>query len=114
MSVDQAREERFAVFSSPKYGFRALGIVLLNYKRRHRLETISEIISRFAPPGENDTRSYISHVSQALKIAPDVSIDLSNSDILGRLCRAIATFESGGWFFTDDDLTAGVQMAEGT
>ncbi|HEY4356024.1 MAG TPA: hypothetical protein VGN16_09780, partial [Acidobacteriaceae bacterium] len=50
MSPEQLAETRFAVFASPKWGFRAMGVILLNYEHVHHLRTIAQIIARWAPP----------------------------------------------------------------
>jgi hypothetical protein len=66
MTPDQAAETRFAVFESPKWGFRALGIILLNYVRLHGLTTVRQIIGRWAPSIENDTGSYVTAVARGV------------------------------------------------
>lgn len=112
MTPEQATEDRFAVFSAPKWGFRALAVILLNYQRKYRINTVRGIISRFAPSVENDTGAYIAVVARAIHEGADDPIDLTNSNILRPICKAIATHECGGWLFLDDDLAAGVQMGE--
>jgi hypothetical protein len=108
MTPAQAAETRFAVFAAPKWGFRALAIVLLNYARVHHLNTVRQIITRWAPPDENDTEAYIRAVAKAVGIEPDTPIDFTHPDPLA----ALAIHECGGWFFSDADLRAGVQLAE--
>lgn len=51
----------FCMFSDLKYGVRAAAIIIRNYYE-HGLVTPRQIITRFAPPSENDTGSYISFV----------------------------------------------------
>jgi len=111
MTPAQRAETAFAVFESPVYGFRALGIVLLNYQREHHLDTIRQIVTRWAPPNENDTAAYIEHVAQAMQTGSDVPLNLSADNTLRGLMRAIAVHESGGWFFEDADLDAGAAAA---
>lgn len=112
MTSEQASEDRFAVFASPKWGFRALAITLLNYQRVHKLNTVRQIISRFAPASENDTEAYIRAVSLEMGVNPDAPIDLTNAALLTTLVKAISRHEAGGWFFTEQDLAAGVAKAE--
>jgi hypothetical protein len=111
MSAEQKRERRFAVFASPMWGFRALGLVLRNYQRRYGLDTVRKIIARFAPPGENDTASYVRAVARGMRISADALLDLKDSQTLAALCKAIAVHESGGWFFSDADLRSGIALA---
>ena len=56
----------FVQFESLAYGYRAVWKILDTYCLRFRRERIAynvcNIIHRWAPPSENDTRSYIRHV----------------------------------------------------
>lgn len=112
MSPEQAAESRFAVFASAAWGFRALALVLRNYERLHGLNTVRGWITRWAPPGENDTDAYIKAVCSDMLVSPDDDIDLSQRLNLMRAARAIATHESGGWFFSEEDLADGITQAE--
>lgn len=112
MTPEQAAEDRFAVFAGPKWGFRAMAIILLNYARVHHLNTVREIISRWAPASENDTEAYVSKVADRVGVSPDISLDFTKPDLLASLARAITIQECGGWFFKDADLHAGIAMAE--
>jgi hypothetical protein len=112
MTPEQAAEDRFAVFAAPKWGFRALAIVLKNYEVKYGLDTVRKVISRWAPPSENNTDAYVQAVASALGKGPDDHIDLHDPKTLEALAKAIAIHESGGWLFADTDLVAGVAMAE--
>lgn len=60
----------FVDFSDLFYGVRAaLYLVKISYARKGKV-TISEIISTFAPPSENDTLTYIEFVCRRLKLFP--------------------------------------------
>lgn len=111
MTPEQAAETRFAVFEAPKWGFRAMAIILLRYQRIHGLNTVRGIINRWAPPSENNTFAYVQAVCKDIKKNPDAPLDLSNAETLRGLCKAIAVHESGGWFFTSTDLNDGVSLA---
>ena len=53
----------YAQFEHPLYGLRAADKVLLNYKLRHNLDTVEDVINRFAPPSDdNPTENYINFV----------------------------------------------------
>src|SRR4051812_6376760 len=97
MSPAQKRERRFAVFVSPIWGFRALAIVLRNYRREHGLDPIRGIVTRLAPPGENDTDASIRDVAQSMRLSADTPLDLESARTLESLCKAIAVHESGSW-----------------
>lgn len=112
MTPEQKAETRFAVFQSPSWGFRALGKVLLTYYAKHGLNSVEAIIKRWAPPNENNTQAYIKAVCDGMGVAPDAALNLKNPTTLRGLAKAIAIHESGGWFFTQDDLAEGINKAE--
>ena len=52
----------FCQFESMEWGIRAAFCLLRTYVRKYRLNCIADIISRWAPPSENDTSQYICNV----------------------------------------------------
>lgn len=107
------QHERFAVFSSAPWGFRALVVLLRNYKLLYGADTVRKIISRFAPPNENPTTAYADTVAHDLNVKPDDKIDLSNPNTMFALAKAIARFETGSWepYWTDRQLSDGMALA---
>ncbi len=104
---------RFAKFETPEHGIRALGRNLMSYQRQG-IDTVSEIINRWAPPTDkNDTMSYIKAVCEQLGVSADEPLDASNPDTLKALCAAIIHHENGGQPYSDQQLTAGVSAALG-
>ncbi|MCV5655521.1 structural domain protein, partial [Escherichia coli] len=59
------------------------------------LQTVSSIISKWAPANENNTNQYIDNVSKYLGVSPTDKIDVSNPEVMTHLVRAIATKEGG-------------------
>ena len=55
-------EGRFVRFVSIEFGLRAAYQILDTYGRKYHALCIEDIISRWAPPSENDTRAYIHSV----------------------------------------------------
>ncbi|EGO5187544.1 TPA: hypothetical protein ACNGZ1_002776 [Escherichia coli] len=104
---------RFAKFETPEHGIRALGRNLMSYQRQG-IDTVSEIINRWAPPTDkNDTMSYIKAVCEQLGVSADDPLDASNPDTLKALCAAIIHHENGSQPYSDQQLTAGVSAALG-
>ncbi|MFT2255511.1 hypothetical protein [Escherichia coli] len=104
---------RFAKFETPEHGIRALGRNLMSYQRQG-IDTVSEIINRWAPPTDkNDTISYIKAVCEQLGVSADEPLDASNPDTLKALCAAIIHHENGSQPYSDQQLTAGVSAALG-
>ena len=84
----------FKTFATPSDGYRALFALLIEYNRKG-FNTIRKIISRYAPSNENDTMSYINHVSKKTGKEPDDLIVTSDSELLKKLVAAISLQENG-------------------
>ena len=87
------------------YGYRAMLKLLTNYARLHGCRTIRTIISRWAPPSENNTEAYIATVSRLTGIAPDRVIDIASRDQMCRLVAAMSQVENGRPAVTADIQT---------
>ncbi len=74
----EAQTDRaFVQFKSLEYGWRAAFYLLTRtYYHKYRLYTIRGIVSRWAPPGENNTKTYIDNVSRLTGIDPDEPIGI--------------------------------------
>jgi hypothetical protein len=55
-------DQSFEVFTSIEYGIRALFKLIKNYASKYQCFTIEDVIKRYAPPSENDTRQYVKSV----------------------------------------------------
>lgn len=88
-------DRSFKQFTSMAYGYRAMFKLLTNYARLHNCQTIRKIISRWAPPSENDTAAYIDTVSRLTGIAPDQIIDITSQDQMCSLVAAMSRVENG-------------------
>lgn len=84
----------FVTFMEPKWGYRALFVILEGYMIRHGLRTIRGIIGRYAPPSENATAAYIRSVCRATGWGPDDPLDPCGR-VMQDLARAITLQESG-------------------
>jgi hypothetical protein len=61
----------FCKFSTLGFGYRAILTLLTTYYTKYGLTTIRGIVSRYAPPSENNTESYINLVSRKTGFAAD-------------------------------------------
>lgn len=101
----------FCQFTSMVYGVRALIVLLRNYVSKFGCKSIKDIICRFAPPSENNTKGYIDRVTA--QVNQELSLGLKstesipwtlfgshlqkgdfNFDFLFSLCRSICQVES--------------------
>lgn len=111
MCKDQSSDPRFVVFESDVYGIRAMAKILLTYYRKYDLSTIRQIISRWAPPNENDTESYIQCVCKDMNLADDYQAHWENPEMLEDLVRAIIRHENGRCLYSKETIAQGVERA---
>ena len=65
-------DKAFFQFETIEWGWRAAFVILCKtYYGKYKLKTIRDIVSRWAPPKENNTPAYIRHVSDYTGIGPD-------------------------------------------
>lgn len=110
LAKDQ-NDDAFFQFAEPKWGIRALARVLISYQDRHGLRTVRAIISRWAPPVENKTSSYIDHVARRLNVGADDPLDVHDYRVLRGLVEAIIAHENGQQPYTDAQIDAGLVLA---
>jgi hypothetical protein len=110
----------FCQFVDAWAGIRALALNLLAYQRSHGLNTVAEIIHRWAPATENNTHSYIKDVCDYIGHGPDETLDFSALNGFGqlkRLARAIIHHENGpgpkpdAHWYPDYEVSAAVTAA---
>lgn len=83
----------FDQFISVYWGYRAAFIILRNYIRKYRCNTVEKIITRWAPSNENNTAAYIKTVCAKIGYKPDQIITPTYDD-LSKLVYAMAWVES--------------------
>lgn len=116
-SEEKGHDSRFCVFEDHKWGIRALATVLKTYatSRRARngskIDTVAEVIQRWAPPGENDTKAYAKAVAASMNVGVDSQIDILDPAIMHGLVKAIIKHECAGLVYPDDVLEEGVALA---
>lgn len=91
-------DPEFLQFESHFFGLRAGARVLLTYQSRYGLRTIKQIISRYAPPHENNTPMYMHTIARALHLPNagiDQVLDLTDLATLERFVRGIVLHENG-------------------
>lgn len=108
---DQSADPRFIVFLDPRFGFRAAARVIRTYGRKYGARTIEDIISRWAPPAENDTPAYIRGVEMATGMGWRQAFDFKDDAAIARLLRAMCIQENGTCpYDLEDVILAGVKL----
>lgn len=93
--ADVQADKEFVSFVSPEMGVRALMRVLLTYQQKYGLKTIRDIMARYAPPQENDTRAYAAAVAKSTGCKETTPIDLLDTKTLIAVAKAIVRHENG-------------------
>lgn len=91
-SIDPA----FKQFESIEYGYRAIFVTLNTYQKKYGLSTIRAMISRWAPPKDNnDTEAYIRAVSSESGVPENSHITSTNKDVMVPIVAAMSRVENG-------------------
>lgn len=114
--------DRFAAFIDPAYGIRAIAVTLITYQDKRkakdgsRIDSVKEIIERWAPSFENNTEAYANSVAALLEgIGPDDEVvDVHNFDHLRPIVEGIIRHENGrGPLKTENSWYTAAQIEEG-
>jgi hypothetical protein len=87
--------------------------LLQNYQKNSGLNTIAEIISKWAPSNENNTTSYINSVARSMGVPSDANLLLSYpgfNPTLRELTKAIIKHENGLNPYSDDLIEDAIEL----
>ena len=76
-----------------------------------KIDTVSEIINRWAPPVENNTRAYAAHVRKLLDVEKGEVINLKTYETCYTLVRAIIVHENGFCPYDKKTIDTGLERA---
>lgn len=93
--VQNPTDTEFEQFVSMEYGLRAGFVLLRRYIRHYKLDTITAIISRWAPRSENDTSAYIRSVADTMGIPADEPLTYEDKATMCKLVDAMCLVECG-------------------
>ena len=93
--VRPSRDSAFKQFESLAWGYRAIFVLLDTYRIRYGLDTIRGMISRWAPPSENHTETYIRAVADAVGIPDGQPLDTRDRTTMLRMAAAVSRVENG-------------------
>ena len=102
----QSGEGAFCRFESVEWGIRAAFCLLRTYRNKYKAVCIEDIITRWAPPGENDTAAYIRIVCRLTGFGGKERLTESQWP---RLVKAMAVVESR-WQLTAELLQKGWEL----
>ena len=93
--VRPSKDKSFKQFETMAYGYRAMFVILRNYIRNYKLDTIRKMISRWAPPKENHTEEYVKAVSDYAGIPADDPINVNDREQMIRIVAGMSRVENG-------------------
>ena len=83
-------------FTTMAYGYRAMFKILSNYFKNYKLDTIRKMITRWAPPEDNNhTEAYIKAVSDYAGIPADDPINVNDREQMIRIVAGMSKVENG-------------------
>lgn len=88
-------DSAFKQFKTMAHGYRAMFVLLHTYQKKYRLNTIEDMISRYAPAVENHTKAYIDAVSEWSGVPATSRITTTNGDIMVSVVAAMSRVENG-------------------
>ena len=108
------KNNTFEQFINLAYGYRAALSLLRTYIRKYGCNTVAKLITRWAPPTENNTNGYINHVCEFVSdlgtpITADTTLATTDRDKLCKIAYAMSIVENG---ITPETKAAGLPNME--
>lgn len=119
-TLEEHATPRFARFNSAFEGFAALGKQIKAYYNGtskaagyQKLQSVEDIISRFAPASENNTQAYINKLSKMLGVGRGDSLNIQDPQVLATLMNGITQIENGKNPYAPEMVLKAAQSAVG-
>lgn len=93
--VIPSSDEEFEEFATIEHGIRAAIKIVHTYVRKHGCRTIEDIVKRWAPPSENNTKRYIDFVEARTGINRYNEIDITDKREVSAILQAMTMMEVG-------------------
>lgn len=117
----RSSDAEFRQFESVEWGYRAMFVLLHTYSRRHGCRSVRDMISRYAPPSENNTEAYIRRVGTISRIDTHEVIDTLDGNTMIPVVAAMSEVENGvkavreevrqGWLLFAEDFGGETEQA---
>lgn len=111
------QQKRFCEFVDAAYGIRAIARTLITYYDKRKaadgspIDTVREVVERWAPSFENNTDAYAKAVARLLSVDPDQIIDVKDYDVMKGLVVGIIAHENAGYRYPDAVVEEGLRRA---
>ncbi|WP_019103176.1 structural protein, partial [Chromobacterium haemolyticum] len=100
---------RFAAFKDAETGLAALAVQIKRYSN-YGLNTVSQIIEKWAPRNENNTSAYIDAVAKRLGVNANAKINVADPTVMQSLMDAVIRHENGKNPYTSEMLAKAAQF----
>ena len=110
-------QQRFCEFKEAASGIRAIARTLITYfdKRKAQdgspIDTVAEVVARWAPSFENNTSAYANHVAKLMSVDPDQILDIKSYDVMYGLVTGIIAHENAGYAYPAEVVEEGLRRA---
>jgi len=103
-------DKSFFQFVSPEWGIRAAYRILCTYNTKYHCKTLGQMISRWAPPNENDTLNYIRFVARFCGVQPEYEVNINNEDFMAKMIIGMCRMENGSCPYTEELVKKGIRL----
>lgn len=104
-------DTEFFTFKDATYGIRAMARLFITYQDDYNLNTIRALISRWAPPNENNTEAYFNTVAKAVGVSPKDIVDTHDFTFMEPFIKAVIKHENGYQPYSNAQITKGLVLA---
>jgi hypothetical protein len=101
----------FVTFASAEMGIRALARLILTYQKRYNLNSVRSLITRWAPPSENNTPAYVMAVANAVGVQPEARIDVDDFAVMKPFVEGVIAHENAGYQYPDAVIDGALRRA---
>lgn len=109
-SLEAGSNARFAKFNSEEEGIAALVRQLRLYQQRG-IDTIGEIVKKYAPPSENDTQAYVANMARWTGLSANEKLNFNDTETVRRMVEGISRKEGRYTPLTEGQIMSGINLA---
>lgn len=112
LALNTDANNSFEQFENVHFGIRAMMILIKNYYTKNGLTSVKQIISKYAPEFENNTKAYVDSV---VAMVGQNDIPVLTEHVIKNLAKAIHYVENGKQFFNhlnNEDFEIGYQLTK--
>lgn len=103
-------DKSFIRFYSAEWGIRAAYRILCTYNTKYHCKTLGQMISRWAPPNENDTLTYIKFVARYCGVQPEHEVNINDEDFMAKMIMGMCKMENGVMPYSEELVKKGIRL----